>query len=200
MNELSNKEKILKAASAILLDKGLGSLSVRAIAQDAGLSTIAIYSHFENKQGVLDALYIEGFSLVREAVESTRDTEDPVIAAIKSGEAYLDIAHYNEGHYRLIFGETGSQYLPSPDAQRAANEAFDVLVRHVAALLPPDASPGSKQRAALRVWATLHGYVSLRHHVIGQLMDYQQWRNMTLDSFEKVVKDLKETAPLSGLV
>ncbi|MEM6583880.1 MAG: TetR-like C-terminal domain-containing protein, partial [Pseudomonadota bacterium] len=88
----------------------------------------------------------------------------------------------------------------SPEAQRAANEAFDVLVRHVAALLPLDASPGSKQRAALRIWATLHGYVSLRHHVIGQLMDYQQWRNMTLDSFEKVVKDLKETAALSGLV
>ncbi|MEM8563311.1 MAG: TetR/AcrR family transcriptional regulator [Pseudomonadota bacterium] len=194
MSETSNKDRILRAASTILLDKGLAGLSVRSIAQDAGLSTIAIYSHFDNKQGVLDALYIEGFSLVRQAMESVPDRGDPATAAIESGERYLDIAHYNEGHYRLIFGETGSQYLPSAEAQQAANEAFDVLVRHVSALLPSDASPGSKQRAALRIWATLHGYVSLRHHVIGQLMDYQQWRNMTMNSFEKVVRELQQSA------
>ncbi|MEM6604761.1 MAG: TetR family transcriptional regulator, partial [Pseudomonadota bacterium] len=61
MSERSNKERILLAASKLLASGGLASLSVRAIATEAGLSTIAIYSHFQGKQGVLDALYIEGF-------------------------------------------------------------------------------------------------------------------------------------------
>ncbi|MEM1143406.1 MAG: WHG domain-containing protein [Pseudomonadota bacterium] len=191
MSERSNKERILLAASKLLASGGLASLSVRAIATEAGLSTIAIYSHFQGKQGVLDALYIEGFALVQSAVESVANLRDPLKAAMESGERYLAIAHDHEGHYRLIFGETGSDYEPSEGATRAAALAFDALVTQVSGLLSNQASPGVRQRAALRLWATLHGYVSLRHHVIGQIMDYQQWKNMALESFEKAIRDLQ---------
>ena len=55
------RERILHAAGELFLEGGLQALSVRAIAARAGLSTIGIYSHFDGKQGILDALYIEGF-------------------------------------------------------------------------------------------------------------------------------------------
>ena len=58
------REKILDAASALFLKGGTNALSVRAIAKGAGMSTIGIYSHFKGKQGISDALYIEGFELV----------------------------------------------------------------------------------------------------------------------------------------
>ena len=55
------KGRILAAASELFLEGGVRALSVRAMANRAGVSTIGIYSHFNGKQGILDALYIEGF-------------------------------------------------------------------------------------------------------------------------------------------
>ncbi len=66
----SNKDNILQAASTLLLEKGLAGMSVRAIAKLAGVSTIGIYSHFQGKQGILDALYIEGYQYVGEAMQA----------------------------------------------------------------------------------------------------------------------------------
>ncbi|MEM1402580.1 MAG: TetR/AcrR family transcriptional regulator [Pseudomonadota bacterium] len=190
---MSNKDKILAAASELLLEKGLDALSVRAISQRAGLSTIAIYSHFQGKQGVLDELYAEGFALVRNAVLSVSSMDDPVEAALASGKNYLDIALHNEGHYRLIFGETGGGYTPSDEAAAAAREAFEALVMSVTRLLPDESSRALRQRAALRLWAILHGYVSLRHHVIGTVLDYRQWQDMTLEAFRLAVEQINRS-------
>ena len=186
----TNKEKILKAASDLLLEKGIDGLSVRAIAAAAGLSTIAIYSHFDGKQGVLDALYMEGFALVQSAVESVADVVDPRAAVMQGARNYLALAIEREGHYRLVFGETGSSYAPTEVAQQAARDAFAALVSGVARLLPPSASLATQQRAALKLWALLHGYVSLRHHVIGGAMEDRQWQAMAIDAFAESVDQL----------
>lgn len=186
----SNKEKILAAASELLIDRGVEGLSVRAISQKAGLSTIAIYSHFQGKQGILDELYVDGFALVRDAILSVPDSDPPVVVAMACARNYLDIALHNEGHYRLIFGETGSNYTPSAESAAAAREAFGAMVRAVSLLLPSDSSQAQRQRAALRLWAILHGYVSLRHHVIGTVLDYRQWQDMTLEAFRLTVDQM----------
>ena len=47
---MHNKEKIVAAATALFEERGLEALSVRTVAQGAGLSTIGIYSHFKGKQ------------------------------------------------------------------------------------------------------------------------------------------------------
>ena len=187
----SNKDRILAAASSLLLDKGTEGLSVRAIANAAGLSTIAIYSHFNGKEGVLDALYREGFAILRDAMDATMAIEDPVAAAIAGTESYIAIAREHEGHYRLMFGETN--YAPSTEVRQAAWEAFASLVKQVARLLPSDASRATHQRAAMRLWAMIHGYVSLRHHVIGTMLDYAQWHRMAMDSSSQAIRELHES-------
>lgn len=187
---MTNKEKILKAASELLLERGLEGLSVRAISKAAGLSTIAIYSHFQGKEGVLDALYIEGFELVRQATESAQVFEDPIESAMQGCANYLRIAEENEGHYRLIFGETGGAYTPSIEAKRTSITAFDALVAQTGRLMPPGTTRSQKERAALRVWAILHGYVSLRHHIIGNVLDDRQWKNMVMESIALTISKL----------
>ncbi len=139
---------------------------------------------------MLDALYVEGFALVQEATESAATLANPLEAALLSAERYLEIAQTNEGHYRLIFGETGDGYTPSTEAQGAARRAFEALVTQVTRLLPPSTSHGQRQRAALRLWALLHGYVSLRHHVIGATLDYRQWKSMAMESFRMAAEAL----------
>ena len=185
-NPLTNKAKILDAASALFLEGGVSALSVRAIAAKAGVSTIGIYSHFQGKDGLLEALYIEGFALVSEAVKID-DFDDPHGSAMIACERYLDIAENNQAHYQLIFGEAGAEYVPSDAARSASIEAFGCLLSFTSTLLPEHADIEMKHKKALEVWAILHGFVCLKRHSVGQLIPAINWRETIMDSIEKLI-------------
>lgn len=176
------KTKILDAASALFLEGGSSALSVRAIAKRAGLSTIGIYSHFNGKQGILDALYIEGFGYVSDAI-GTLDAEDsPDAAIVAATRRYIDVAEKHRAHYRLIFGESESNYTPSADAKKAGRDAFDLLVKHAATALPGDTDLAERQKFALGIWALVHGFISLQHHAVSNIVDTKNWHAMILQA------------------
>ncbi len=172
------KQDILAAASRLFLAGGIAALSVRAIAKEAGVSTIGIYSHFSGKQGILDMLYIEGFELVAAAMNVDASDLSPRDAVIKGVEGYLHMAVTHEAHYRLIFGENEERYTPSEDASAAAKSTFQHLVDRCSRLLPANASAELAQSTALEIWAFVHGYVSLRHHAIAATMSTEKWNAM----------------------
>jgi AcrR family transcriptional regulator len=176
----TNKGKILQAATTLLLEKGLAGMSVRAIASLAGISTIGIYSHFQGKQGILDALYIEGYQYVGEAMLAAAKIDDPRAAAIEGARLYLEVAKTHEAIYRLIFGEVDFDYEPGAEARAAALEAFGCLVDIGARLLPASASLAEKQAIALRIWALVHGYVSLQHHAVRDVVVIDDWNRQAL--------------------
>jgi AcrR family transcriptional regulator len=176
----TNNDKILQAATTLLLEKGFAGMSVRAIANLAGVSTIGIYSHFQGKQGILDALYIEGYQYVGEAMLAAAKIEDPRAAAIEGARLYLEVAKSHEAIYRLIFGEVDFAYEPGEEARAAALEACGYLVNIGARLLPATASLAEKQAIALRIWALVHGYVSLQHHAVRDVVVIDDWNRQAL--------------------
>ena len=191
---METKEKILLATSELLMEGGLPALSVRAISRRAGLSTIGIYSHFQGKQGILDALFIEGFEKVYEAMqipEDPEDPEDPVKTVLAAANGYLGVAEKYEAHYRLIFGESSSEYTPSEEAKAVAEKAFAQLVRGTARLLPSDTSARDKRDAALKIWALLHGFVSLRHHAAKTIMPPADWRALVASAMEDHIRSIQ---------
>lgn len=184
----SNKEKILAAASALFLQGGAAALSVRAIAKQAGLSTIGIYSHFDGKQGILDTLYIEGFEMVSAVLDVPEEGEDPVGALLRASGDYLDLAERNAAHYRLIFGERDDNYQPSDAAQEVGARAFERLTETVARALPRTASRAEQQDVAVQVWSLLHGSVVLRNHAVSQLVDMREWKSRAIDAVAAILQ------------
>jgi len=175
------RTKILNAASQLFLEGGGSALSVRAISKRAGLSTIGIYSHFQGKQGILDALYIEGFHLVREAMDVIPDDGRASKAQVlESCLGYLNVAEKYEAHYRLIFGESDAGYQPSEEAIAARDSAFAKLVRVAGSYLSEDTSMIERQQIALDIWAIVHGYVSISHHVVFTDGVDLDWKSMAL--------------------
>ncbi len=182
------KAKILNAASELFLEGGASALSVRAISKRAGLSTIGIYSHFQGKQGILDALYIEGFGYVSNAVNVEEQEEGPLERIIIAAERYLQMAAHHKAHYKLVFGEGDSSYEPSEEAKSAGRTAFEELVNQAAKALPDGVSWAQKQEFAVGIWALLHGYVSLSDHAVTNLVETQNWRDMILKSLTAYVQ------------
>lgn len=164
---MSTRTKILKAASQLFLDGGASSLSVRAISKEAGLSTIGIYSHFKGKQGILDALYIEGFNLVRDATDVASDTGSARERVLKAVKRYIQVGQEHEAHYRFIFGETFSSYKPSDEAIKARDIAFGKLVEAAKLFLSEtidEPNLSDCRKLAMDIWSMVHGYISINHH------------------------------------
>jgi len=174
------RTKILNAASELFLEGGGDALSVRAISKRAGLSTIGIYSHFQGKQGILDALYIEGFNLVREAMDVIPEGKANKEQVLEACLGYLNVGEQHEAHYRLIFGESDAGYQPSEEAVAARDSAFSKLVRVAGSYLPDGATIEERRQIALDIWAIVHGYVSISHHVVFADELELDWKTMAL--------------------
>jgi AcrR family transcriptional regulator len=172
------KTRILTAATELFLEGGYDALSVRAIATRAELSTIGIYNHFQGKQGILDALYIEGYERVAQGMD-VKDP-DPRVALLQACSNYLDIAECYPAHYDLIYGKSDSTYTPSPEASKVAARAFSGLQALIARLVPSGTGDAARLDAALQIWSVIHGFVSLRRHVIAQVVPMDHWRDRAL--------------------
>ena len=182
------KIRILDAASALFLDGGAAALSVRAIANRAGLSTIGIYSHFKGKQGILDTLYIEGFGYVSDAVKASHAEGDPKAAIIAATHRCIMVAEQHRAHYKLIFGEGDSNYIPSSDAKQAGRDAFFELVALTSTALPEHATLDERQQFAVGIWALVHGFISLQHHAVSNIIVTKNWQEMALQAMAVYVE------------
>lgn len=197
VNSAHAKKRILLAASELFALGGISALSVRSIADAAGVSTIGIYSHFNGKQGILDALFIEGYQMVHDTMAfSTVDLSARQIL-LKGVRGYLTLANQYEGHYRLIFGENGNQYEPSDEAREMSSKAFKRLVSHSCIILPPNSPWPLKQKIALDLWAFMHGYVSLKHHATSAMISEQHWQEMAVEGISIHIDALIAKYPTS---
>lgn len=185
------KTIILQAASELFLEGGFAALSVRSIAQRADVSTMGIYHHFGGKQGILDALYIEGFGLISESVVDTAGGNGQALL-LEGCRQYLQVAEQYQAHYRLIFGEHGGDYVPSTAAQESARAAFRKIRDAVAHVLAPPATSQQKTEAAMQLWAQLHGFVSLKQQTLTYNLKASQWQRMVLRAAERLIAELSE--------
>jgi len=176
------KEKILLAASRLFLAGGISALSVRAIARESKLSTIGIYKYFKGKQGILDALYIEGFEHFLAALDVPIDESDIKGNIIAATKGYIRTAFKYQGHYRLIFGESVADYVPSEEAKQKSVEVFIHTTKIIGGLLPADSTYGQRQKTALQVWSIVHGYIGLQQHAIADEIDSSLWEGMILET------------------
>lgn len=105
------KDRILSAAKAVLESQGIGGLTIRRVAQRAGLSPMALYRHFADKDTLLNALMEDGIAAWEKIVRDIR-AQDPLKWLDAMGEAHLDFALTQPHRYDAAF------FLPAPAARR----------------------------------------------------------------------------------
>jgi AcrR family transcriptional regulator len=153
---------ILAAAESLLDDEGPGALSIRRIAACARVAPMGLYSRFDGKHGVVDALFQEGFDALGSTIRATAQLADPVAAFREAGLAYRALALAHPARYRLMFLDAVPGFTPSEASIETASGAFGSLVEAAArcveagALRPLDAAAIAQQ-----VWAACHGWVAL---------------------------------------
>lgn len=159
---LSVRQKILDAARAIFESEGLSGLSVRRVAQRADCTTMVIYSRFGGKEGLLTALFDEGFAQLASAQQGVVQP-DPWQRVLEMCLVYCQTARRFPHHYALMLGSLSGAFVPPPESQAKALQTFQVLQQAVQACAP-EASEYQAQAVAEQIFAFCHGWVSLEPH------------------------------------
>ena len=95
---------LLDAAERMVEERGPDGLSIRAVADEIGTTTRAVYSLFGSKARLLTALATEAFTLLIDVVEGTPVTGDPVADLIDAGAVrYRRFVRRHPSIYRLAF-------------------------------------------------------------------------------------------------
>jgi AcrR family transcriptional regulator len=127
------RRRILDAALALLHEEGPGKLSVRAIAERAGISHMSLYSYFENHAELLAALRTEqrGLVLARRAETMAKAREGDIREVLRAVlERYISFARNHPSIYRFLSAE-GQE----ADFSRYAAQGLHEEMEHLAELV-----------------------------------------------------------------
>jgi AcrR family transcriptional regulator len=155
--------RLVDEAGRILSAEGASALSLRRLAQATGTSTMAVYTLFGDKQGLLAAMYREGYERLGAALRAAAgDTaDDPLERLARLGYAYRANALANPHLYDLMFGRPVAAFAPDPEVTEIADAAYQPLVDAVRRCVDAGALIGIAERIALHLWGVSHGTVSL---------------------------------------
>lgn len=111
---MSTRAKILAAASQAFEEAGEAGLSLRDVAARTGLTPMAIYRHFANKQALVDALMMEAIAEWRRRAAAIRPGS-PVAWLLRITDAYLNFALSAPRKYEAAFLVSSPLALRYPD-------------------------------------------------------------------------------------
>lgn len=133
-------------------------VTLRALVDGTGASTMAVYTHFGGMPGLWRAVRQEGFTRLADRLAGIEFTRDPVRDLAALGAAYAANALANPSLYRTMFDA-----VVDLDDPGAAAQPFQLLVscadrareqKRFAATSDPEA-------IATRFWAAGHGLIML---------------------------------------
>lgn len=173
------RDEIVAAAERLLEREGNEeALTLRSVAREAGISAPSIYTHFADRDAIIEAVLDIAFERLRLLVLTAgQGKDDPVEALLAGCHAYADFGMREPARYRVLFGRQRANRptLASPDDisqlpvmwQRRL-DAFMVLVDGVTKCAQSGRSDSTDPFAdASTLWTALHGAVVMRQFVTG---------------------------------
>jgi AcrR family transcriptional regulator len=164
MVKAAMRARILTEAQEVVTERGASAVTMRGVAARVGVTPMALYRHFPNREALLGAIVEEAQATFLHHLQ--RAMAEPTAAGrlFASGRQYLAFALGHPRRYAVLFTEV-QPVAPAPAPgdrawQNAATFRFLVdRIRDCAAegMLRID----DPEEAALTVWAHVHGLVSL---------------------------------------
>ena len=159
---MTTRERILDAARAELERAGIAGFSLRRVGTAAGLTPMAVYWHFKNREALLAAVASESFAVWQARAEQI-PARDPVRWLRRIMAEYLLFSLDQPQHFDACFVFRASPRRRQLRDFRADREGVVALmVRRIeAAQAAGQLSPGDPLEFAFALWAVAHGLVML---------------------------------------
>lgn len=157
------KKAILAEATRLLVEGGPEGLSVRNLAKAVGASTKVIYSHFGGMQGVVSAVYEDGFARLTAALQAADDlNQRPQTRLAAVAQAYRGFAIRYPDLFDLMYGPNAKWLAPTTEDRLPAAPSLEIVMKIIlSGQVTHHLKPGDAMEMAYQFWATMHGPVAL---------------------------------------
>ena len=164
VNQAQGAERVIGAAHRVLARDGPGSLTMRNVAAEAGVTATAIYRHYADKKELLRAVIREHYDLFLAYLAEARPSDTPIERLTAVFDRYLDFAIDHPNAYELLFiaphGLSIDRY--PADFNSGRSRGFRQLRALVEACIAAGQMRGGDPTdVALDLYAHAHGLVML---------------------------------------
>ena len=126
-------EEFIEGKELVVRAEGLAGLSLRDLANRVGMRAPSLYSYFDSKHAIYDAMFAQGYEQFRARQYQPRDGEDPLDALKKGTRAFVEFCVEDPARYQLLFQRTIPGFEPSAESYAIAVEVLESTRRNLAA-------------------------------------------------------------------
>jgi AcrR family transcriptional regulator len=147
----ATRREILDAAWEIARQEGLSAVTLREVAGRIGMRSPSLYSHFDSKNAIYDAMFAQAWGELCEVFDTMPPLPAPGRRAMLAlAEMFFDFAAGDLARYQLMNQRTIPGFCPSEEAYAASIAAYErmrgMLRRY-----------GVRAQADLDLWTAITG-------------------------------------------
>ena len=160
----ANRHKIRDAAARLYKKNGVTNVSVRAIAEQAGVSVGTVYAHFGSLSELLQSLWREpARRLVQEMEQLAQDISTPPEQLAALLRAYVNFSVEEPQVFRSAFLFVRPESLAPPERVPLADDRFFRLFSQAISSGQRDGAfrPGEPDTLAQMVLSAVHGVLAM---------------------------------------
>ena len=146
----ATRAEILEAAWDLVRAEGLASLNLRDLAARVGMQAPSLYSYFDSKHAIYDAMFAQGYRQLIEARVSAPPPEgvDPADWLRQRTHLFITFNVADPARYQLMFQRTIPGFEPSPESYAVSVAALEEARAGLASI-------GLTEPAHLDLWTAL---------------------------------------------
>jgi len=121
----SARDAIVDAAWTAVREQGLSALSLRDLARRAGITTPTVYSYFDSKSAIYDAMFGRAAEQFAARMTEPFDAEDPHAVLVAGVRRFVEFCTADVARYQLLFQRVIPGFEPSPESYAHAVRALE---------------------------------------------------------------------------
>lgn len=189
------RQRLVLLALDIYRREGIDAISLRRLAEMAGISHTLPYRYFESKEALLVALRTECTQAFDRHVHEQEHAKAPPLARIRSvAEAYIDYVRRWPTDYLLIFAAHPTPLSQYPELLAARQRVVEHGVEVAQQAIDAGLLHGDARQVAHLFWMSLHGLMTL--HVAGQLVHGCTLEDLLEPMIESMIGSKAQAAPV----
>src|SRR5579863_7675355 len=99
----ATKAEIIDAAWELVWAEGLAALNLRDLAAKVGMRPPSLYSYFDSKHAIYDAMFLQGNLELRGRFEAEPEPTDPVEGLRAGGRLFVQFGIEDPARAQLLF-------------------------------------------------------------------------------------------------
>jgi AcrR family transcriptional regulator len=161
---------ILAGATELLEQTGSEeAVTLRAVARQVGISAPSIYTHFADREAIIEAIVNSAFADFNAAIDAAVEAGSGPLEHLRGGcAAYLLFAAERPNRYKLLFERQMLDYAEDGPVPAIRTESFQSLVKSLQDCIDAGISASTDAHVdSVAIWVALHGYATLRANMTG---------------------------------